>query len=105
MGSSDLTCLQVFNALSWAHQAGRWNPDLPFNVFLEEYQRERQRKYADAPRQQVGDRPPGAAGGLPREAGLPSGSTGGSESRAARFAREAETATVVVTPPHHTAVE
>jgi hypothetical protein len=56
MESSDLTCLQVFNALSWAMQAKRFERDLPFNVFIEEYIRERRKEDPGAAGQQVGDR-------------------------------------------------
>jgi hypothetical protein len=39
--SSDLTCLQVFNAITAAMQNKQFARDMPFNIFIEEYIRAR----------------------------------------------------------------
>jgi hypothetical protein len=98
--SSDLTCLQAFSLLSAVSQQGRFDPALPFFKLLEEYGYDRP-EGSDAPRQPVGDGQAHAAGAVPRATGLPSGSAGESASRRERAIAEAEAATVVVTPPHH----
>jgi hypothetical protein len=56
--SSDLTCLQVLNALTWSFTSKRFDPDRPFTEFIQEYIHERRTESPDPPRQQVGDRPP-----------------------------------------------
>lgn len=50
---SDLTCLQVFNAITGVVQRKQFDPDLPFAIFLEEYLRVRERnpEGSHAPRQ------------------------------------------------------
>ena len=37
-GTSDLTCLSVFNAITAAMTAGRFDPFRPFDEFIQEYQ-------------------------------------------------------------------